>query len=134
MNTHYQKHSANQFKGAQKLDNAYLHAIEYRGEEIASGATGEMIAFFARTDVDDIQSICNFSHQRFAAVQIADNLQVSAEYKASFDQAALAHPGLVEKIAALVQVNQVLSTAKEDFKLAEYARLPIMAARLRASP
>lgn len=76
----------------------------------------------AAADVADFEAIDDPHLQRFAAVQISDNLLEYPDYKTSLVALDANKPGLNTKLAQLNAVNDQLIVAKEDRKAAEYNR------------
>lgn len=102
-------------------DTEALKAIEIRAEQRAGGLS--IVGSdkqMAESDVADFQNISAESGlQRFAAVQITDNINDYPDYKTSFENAASQHPGLSEKVAEFYVLDNAMSAAKEGRKAAE---------------
>jgi hypothetical protein len=102
-------------------DTEALKAIEIRAEQRAGGLS--IVGSdkqMAEADVADFQNISEESGlQRFAAVQITDNINDYPDYKTSFENAASQYPGLSEKVAEFYVLDNAMAAAKEERKAAE---------------
>lgn len=96
------------------IDRASLRAIELR--DIRS-FENHMSA--AAADVSDFQKISNPDYQRFAAVQISENIQAHPEYRIYFESQAIYHPDLAGRVGELNVLNNAMSAAKDARKAAE---------------
>lgn len=101
-------------------DADILKSIEARAELHAQGLTETgSEKQMAELDIADFEKMEDPTYQRFAAVQIADNISTHPEYKASFEELLAQHPGLTESISGFNEQNERLIAAKEDRKAAE---------------
>jgi hypothetical protein len=119
------------------IDKAMLRAIELHGESISAETepgNAEKHRSAAVADVSDFQKISDPNYQRFAADQIGNNCYDSGAYKAAFEVIAANHPGLAEKVTAMVAVENTMIAAKEDRKALDMSQLGIESTVVASNP